>query len=102
MGKLVRDNIDQIIKKAGKTPVIRILDDAEYLEELRKKLQEEVTEFLADNSIEELADILEVVYALSFAIGSDIDRLQATRSAKGLINGKFEDKKYLVEVIDGE
>jgi len=102
MGKLVRDRIDEIIYKSGKTPVIRILDDEEYLVELKKKLQEEVDEFLADNNLAELADITEVVHALAVAIGKSTMELYNARIAKSIIRGKFEDKKYLVEVLDND
>ena len=37
MVKLVRDKIPQIIKEAGKTPIIEILSDEDYLKELDKK-----------------------------------------------------------------
>lgn len=52
MGKLVRDKIPEIIKEDGKTPITRILDDEEYLDELDIKLSEEVQEYQADKSIE--------------------------------------------------
>lgn len=61
MGKLVRDRIPEIIKNDGKMPIMEILSDEEYLKELDKKLSEEVAEYQADKSIEEMADILEVV-----------------------------------------
>ena len=38
MGKLVRDKIPEIIKNDGKTPIIEILSDEDYLKELDKKL----------------------------------------------------------------
>lgn len=41
-GKLVRDRIPEIIKKAGKKPIIEILSGEDYLMELDKKLNEEV------------------------------------------------------------
>lgn len=34
MGKLVRDRIPEIIKKEGRTPIIEILSNEEYLKEL--------------------------------------------------------------------
>lgn len=34
MGKLVRDRIPKIIKSDGKTPIIEILSNEDYLEEL--------------------------------------------------------------------
>ncbi len=57
MGKLVRDKIPQIITDAGKKPITEILDQERYLEELDKKLEEEVAEYQADKSIEEMADV---------------------------------------------
>ena len=64
MGKLVRDKIPEIIKDAGKEPITITLSESEYLEELDKKLNEEVAEYQADKSIEEIADILEVIFAI--------------------------------------
>ena len=49
--KLVRDNIPDIIKKNGATPIIRILDDEEYFKELNRKLKEELNEYLDGNDI---------------------------------------------------
>ena len=58
MGKLVRDKIPQIIQADGKSPIIRTLSEEDYLQELDKKLNEEVAEYQADKSIEEMADVL--------------------------------------------
>ncbi len=67
--KLVRDLIPQVIEKSGKQFTTRILEDEEYIMELRKKLQEEVQEYLeADNdkdSLEELADLMELIHTLT-------------------------------------
>ena len=50
--KLVRDNIPDIIKKNGATPIVRILDDEEYFKELNRKLKEELNEYLdGDNDV---------------------------------------------------
>ena len=63
--KLVRDNIPAIIQRHGEAPITRTLETAEYQDALRRKLHEEVAEFCATGHLEELADILEVVYALA-------------------------------------
>ena len=55
-GKLVRDIIPDIIIADGKKPITRILDNEEYLQELDKKLNEEIAEYQADKSLEEMAD----------------------------------------------
>jgi predicted house-cleaning noncanonical NTP pyrophosphatase (MazG superfamily) len=63
-GKLVRDKIPQIIRSKGLEPVIYTASTEEYSARLRDKLQEEVDEFIvSDSDPEELADILEVLYA---------------------------------------
>ena len=43
LGKLVRDKIPDIIKLDGKCPIIKTLSEEDYLKELDKKLNEEVS-----------------------------------------------------------
>lgn len=93
-GKLVRDKIPQIIREAGKNPVIRILSDEEYLVELDKKLSEEVAEYQADKSIEEMADVLEVLFAICEARGYSVEELLAVKEAKREARGGFADKIF--------
>ena len=62
--KLVRDNIPEIMISNGAEPVTRILSEEEYLNELNKKILEEVNEYLESGSIEELADVEEVLRAI--------------------------------------
>ena len=61
--KLVRDRIPEIIEKSGKTAYCHILSNDEYIVELDCKLNEECAEYQEDKSIEELADMLEVIRA---------------------------------------
>ncbi len=96
--KLVRDKIPEIIKKSGRVPKIHILDKKEHFQQLKIKLQEEVDEFLEEQSLEELADILEVIYALSHEIGHDIDELERVRSKKKSQRGSF-DKRIFLEFV---
>ena len=62
--KLVRDKIPEILDKKGILYEKRVANDLEYREELIKKLLEEANEFFKDKSIEELADVMEVVEVL--------------------------------------
>ena len=94
MGKLVRDKIPEIIKEDGKTPITRILDDEEYLDELDIKLSEEVQEYQADKSIEEMADVLEVLLAICEARGHSIDELIQVQNRKRDKRGAFKEKIY--------
>jgi len=96
MGKLVRDRIPEIIKNDGKMPIMEILSDEEYLKELDKKLSEEVAEYQADKSIEEMADILEVVYTICEARGHSVEELKQVREAKREKRGGFKDRIYWV------
>ena len=97
--KLVRDKIPQIIEGSGKTCVTRSLSDAEYLAALDAKLQEELNEYQADKSMEELADLLEVIRAVAAARGSSIEEVEAIRRDKTAKRGGFEKKILLTEVI---
>lgn len=94
MGKLVRDKIPQIIIEDGRTPVVRTLSDEEYLSELDRKLNEEVAEYQADKSLEEMADILEVLLAICEARGHSVDELIEVRDKKREKRGGFRDKVY--------
>jgi len=89
-GKLVRDKIPQIIRSKGQDPIIYVAGAEEYAARLRDKLTEEVAEFLAsDNDPEELADILEVLYALAEQAGTDAQQLEKLRAAKADERGGF-------------
>ncbi len=91
--KLVRDKIPQIIRSKGQEPVIYKADTDEYSIRLRDKLREEVEEYLAsDNDREELADILEVLYALARQAGTDQEQLEKLRAAKAEKRGGFADR----------
>lgn len=100
--KLVRDRIPEIIKQQGKTFTTRILKNKEYLKELRTKLVEETNEYLeADSkteSIEELADIMELLHALAEFHDVTIGKLEQIRAEKAEKRGSFKERIYLMEV----
>jgi len=98
--KLVRDNIPEVIAKNGQQAKFRVLDDNELTQELEKKLQEEVAEYLQDKNADELADILEVVYALGERLGYTPRSLEELRKQKALKRGGFKKKLFLVRVDD--
>lgn len=85
--KLVRDKIPEIMISNGAKPVVRELSDEEYSVELNKKLQEEVTEYLESENIEELADIQEVILAILKLKGVSEEDLEKTRIDKVLKRG---------------
>ncbi|MBB6173821.1 putative house-cleaning noncanonical NTP pyrophosphatase (MazG superfamily) [Nocardiopsis mwathae] len=92
MPKLVRDRIPGIIRADSAEPVITVAAHEEYVRELRRKLEEEVAEYLeADGpqAVEELADIMEVVHALAAVHGRGADGVERVRQAKADERGAF-------------
>ena len=98
--KLVRDKIPEIIEKTGKVCHIHTLTSDEYLAELDRKLNEECAEYQADKSLEELADMQEVMYAIAEARGYSVEELEKVRAEKAEKRGAFIEKIYLESVDD--
>ncbi len=93
--KLVRDRIPEIIEKSGKNASVRTLSHEEYLKRLDEKLSEELNEYLKDQSMEEIADLLEVIHAVVNARGSDMDEVEKIRLQKKEKRGGFEQRIFL-------
>ena len=87
--KLVRDRIPEIIEMSGRTCTIEYLSDEDYLHMLETKLDEELAEYHQDQSIEELADLLEVLRAVVIARGSSLEELERIRAEKAQKRGGF-------------
>lgn len=102
--KLVRDLIPQVIKSTGKECRTRILDEEEYKKELVIKLKEESEEYFSaqgpKESLEELADILEIIRALATVHGATWEQLEALREKKAEARGGFQERVYLIDVDD--
>ena len=98
--KLVRDRIPEIIEASGKSCVTEILSEETYLRMVDAKLDEELAEYHSDQTIEELADLLEVIYAAAMARGYTLEQLEAVRAEKAAKRGAFEKKILLKEVIE--
>lgn len=98
--KLVRDSIPEIIENDGKTCRIEILTDEDYIKKVDEKLDEELAEYHKDQNIEELADLIEVIYAAAIARGYSVEELEAVRKKKLQKRGAFAKKILLKEVIE--
>lgn len=98
--KLVRDKIPEIIESDGKTCKTEILSDEAYLKMIDAKLDEELAEYHTEQNIEELADLIEVIYAATLARGSSLEELQKIRQEKAQKRGAFTRKILLKEVAE--
>lgn len=98
--KLVRDRIPEIIAASGRNCTYEILSDIDYIQSLDKKLNEELAEYQADKSLEELADLLEVMEAVVVARGYKWEELNRIRLEKRAKRGGFEQRIWLKEIIE--
>lgn len=95
--KLVRDKIPEIIKKRGDKFVIHIAEDKEYWDKLKEKLLEEIEEFGENETIEEMADILEVIGAMCGYKKFNKKKLEAVKKKKAKERGGFKKRIILEE-----
>ena len=97
--KLVRDKIPNKIENNGEIPIIKTLDDEEYREELYKKLLEETNEVInaknTNDTLEELADVIEVLKAIASLENKNIDDIIEIANQKRLKHGGFEKRIFL-------
>lgn len=98
--KLVRDHIPEIIEASGKSCVTEILSDEDYLRMIDAKLDEELAEYHKGQNVEELADLIEVIYAAAIARGYTIEQLENVRAEKAEKRGSFQKKILLLEVTE--
>lgn len=98
--KVIRDHIPEVIEKSGKKYEIKVLNDEEYLAGLKKKLVEEIDEFIEADDVNELADILEVVYSIARLKGVSKKQLEEMRKAKETMNGGFNKNLYLIKTYE--
>ncbi len=88
--KLVRDLIPEIIETSGKTATIEVVNNEVAFDYLLKKLDEEVSEFKTDQNLEELADVMEVLFGLAHKLGYSEQDLLTKRQEKKQARGGFE------------
>lgn len=95
-GKIVRDRIPEIIEQNGSRAVTRIPEKEEIIEGLEVKLTEELTEYLEDHSLEEMADLLEVMHGILHHRGVSWEVLERIRLEKKEKRGGFEQGIWLI------
>lgn len=98
--KLVRDKIPAVIEASGKKFDIRKADKEEHYKLLETKLKEEVNEFLEDKNLEELADVMEVLFGLAENMGYSEEDLMKKRLEKREERGGFKEGIVLEKVYE--
>lgn len=99
--KLVRDKIPEIIENSGRKAITEKVSDEVYYKLLNDKLDEERLEYLESLRIEELADLVEVIYAILEYKKVSIEEFEKMRIAKAAKRGAFKERILLKEVIEG-
>lgn len=99
--KLVRDRIPEIIASDGRACRWRVMEAEEFQQRVDAKLSEELAEYLEAGDVEELADLLEVVYAAAAARGCAPQQLDALRQKKAEKRGGFH-RRILLESLTKE
>lgn len=98
--KLVRNRIPELIEASGRTCITEVLPDDAYIRGLDAKLNEELAEYQESKSLEELADLLEVMGAVVKARGYTWEDLTRLRKEKRACHGAFDQRIFLKEVIE--
>ncbi|MFA2809133.1 phosphoribosyl-ATP pyrophosphohydrolase [Bacillus mycoides] len=86
--KLIRNKIPQIIQANGKTPTTRILPEDEYIKEICKKTQEELTEYIEAKTKPHKLE------------GTTLEEINNIRQRKAEERGGFSNRVFLIEVTD--
>ena len=100
--KAVRDRIPEIIKESGHDCNVKTLSDEEFLIKLEEKLVEEVEEYQESKSVEELADILEVIHRICEIKGMTNNQLEELRLEKSKTRGGFKKNLFLIDTTKSE
>lgn len=100
----MRDKILEVIEAKGLSYHAHILEPSELVKAIKAKMIEEATEFYEaqhkEDSVEELADILELIHMAIGVLGVSFEELEATREHKRNARGGFEKGIYLIDVVD--
>ena len=104
LNKLVRDKVPYLVAKDGGSYSLKLLSPLEHQYEITKKMYEELNEYNVatskDGAIEELVDIVELIYAAVKLHGLSIEEFEAIRSEKRQKKGGFEKGIYLHSISE--
>ena len=95
--KLVRDKSpEKLTSKNIDAEYQSIKTNSDFYDCLLDKLNEEINEFLENDDIEELCDVVEVVDAILKFRNISPEDFNKMRDAKNQKNGKFDQRIFLV------
>lgn len=100
--KLIRDRIPEIIEKSGKKAIVEKADGGKILDLLNTKLKEELDEYKESGNIEELADLVEVVYGILDFKGITLEEFENIREEKNKARGAFKEGLVLLKVLEDD
>jgi predicted house-cleaning noncanonical NTP pyrophosphatase (MazG superfamily) len=102
--KLVRDGIPDIIEDTNKKYSMKVLEPSQHEVEIKRKLVEELEEYQQastnEEALEELADLLELIYTVLPLHGFTMEELEEVRVKKLGKRGGFEKGYFLFDVED--
>jgi predicted house-cleaning noncanonical NTP pyrophosphatase (MazG superfamily) len=91
--KLVRDRIPELAASNGQPAGFHLADPDEFAQRLRDKLLEEAHEAAAATEpaalLEELGDVLQVLYALAAHAGYSAAEVECARARKARTHGAY-------------
>jgi predicted house-cleaning noncanonical NTP pyrophosphatase (MazG superfamily) len=95
INKLVRDKTPELMEAKGVKAKFHEASYEEYETELLEKLREEVIEFKNSKSIDQLADLMEVVDAVTSLYEWTPEIIKSTKDAKRTERGGFNKRLVL-------
>lgn len=96
--KLVRDRIPEIIRADGAQCETEVLTEEAYIAALDRKIDEELAEYRESQAMEELADLMEVIYTLAAQQGCSAQKFDEIRVKKQQEKGGFSERYFLKTV----
>ncbi len=98
-GKLVRDNIIDIIESHGEKPNYTVLTEEQFKDAVREKMVEESQELLAVQErgevLKEYVDLLAVSKSLEYAYRFSPEEIETAFEAKNKERGVFNKRLFL-------
>ncbi len=97
---LIRDKMPKYIEKSGKKAIIEKVRETDMIFYLNMKLREEITGYEDERSVEKIADIVEVLYAILDYKGVSLSKFEKVRAKRANQLGKYKERLLLKEIVE--